>query len=113
MAVLGTGLLFVMRAVDLALEAAREHEARAGLAVVQAVLRPEPWLRVSWFLLVPLVLTAGVLCPMVVLRARRVQRSERAAGHSPARVSQVMAASLAAASLAYVLVVLAHALLAG
>lgn len=112
LALLGVGLLFVMRAVDLALEAVREHQGLVGMGVVRAVLQVEPWLRVSWFLLVPLLLTAGALCPLIVLRARRVLRSGRAAGRIPARVSQIMATGLATASLAYVLAVLAHALLA-
>jgi APA family basic amino acid/polyamine antiporter len=113
LALLGTCLLFLMRAVDLAVEAVREHEGLVGMAIVRAVLQPEAWLRVSWFLLVPLLLTAGVLCPTVVLQARRVLRSKTGAGRTPARWSQVTAVSLATASLAYVLVVLAHALVAG
>jgi APA family basic amino acid/polyamine antiporter len=111
--VLGTALLFGMRGLDLALEVMRQHEGLAGSAIVRAVvsdvLQPEPWLRVSWFLIVPLALTASVLCPTVALRGQRVLRSDTDAGQTLARVSQVMVGVLAAAALAYIVTVLTHA----
>jgi len=66
------------------------------------VLRPDPWLAVSWFLIVPLVLTAGVLCPTVVRRARAARRAD-AATHLAATctTSIVMALSLAVLTLGY------------
>jgi hypothetical protein len=104
--VLGTGALFATRGLDLWLEALRHHQhlsgrggAKAALAQVTSV---GPWLGVSWFLIVPLTLTALVLCPTIALRARRA--AAQALGGdvaATARAAQVLAVGLAAVTLAY------------
>jgi hypothetical protein len=74
-------------------------------AALADVLRIAPWLEPSWFLILPLTLNALALCPLVVQRARRAQRSS-----APIPVSAVIAAGLSLASLAYLLLIASHAL---
>jgi APA family basic amino acid/polyamine antiporter len=107
-----TGALFATRGLDLWLEALRHHENLSGLHQAQAalaeVMRPQPWLAGSWFLIVPLTLTALVLCPTVISRARRA--AAQAPGEDVvriARAARALAAGLAAAGLAYLACVVA------
>ena len=80
LALLGTAALFATRGVDLWLEAMRHHEDLGGALKVRAallsVLHLDPWLAVSWFLIVPLTLNAMVLCPAIMRRALRARRSD-------------------------------------
>ena len=112
--VLGTVALFATRGLDLWLEALRHHENLSGVAKARValaeVLLPQPWLAVSWFLVVPLTLTALVLCPTVIRRARR------AAAQAPgddlmriARAARALAAGLAVMALAYLVCLVAVA----
>ena len=80
LALMGTSLLFCTRGFDLWLEALKKPEevpgfARAGDALA-AILRLESWMEVSWFLIIPLSLTALVLCPLSLRRALRAQYAE-------------------------------------
>ena len=75
MAIAGTAMLFLTRGLDLyllAYGAASEPtwtgRAAAGLA---ALARPEPWLEVSWFLVVPLVVNGLYVCPTTLRRCLR------------------------------------------
>ena len=112
--VLGTAGLFATRGLDLWLEALRHQENLGGLrkatAALAEVMRPQPWLAVSWFLIVPLVLTALVLCPTVIRRARRA--AAQASGDDlrrTARAASALAGVLAAATLGYVVCIAAIA----
>src|SRR5262249_44506338 len=77
LALIGMTLLFCTRGFDLWLEAFRKPKEVAGFAQAGAalaeILRPEPWLAVSWFLILPLLLTGFVLCPLTIRRALRVK----------------------------------------
>ena len=106
LALLGTAALFATRGVDLCLEAMRHHEDLAGGAKVRAalasVLRPQPWLTVSWFLIVPLILNAMVLCPAITRRAlRAAQHDTEETTASIVRTSIVLAGGLALITLGY------------
>jgi basic amino acid/polyamine antiporter, APA family len=80
LAVVGVGLLFFMRGMDLAVAAFAAHADLTGFAGARAALgdvaRLSPaWLDPSWFLLVPLALDVGLLAPIVIIRARRARAS--------------------------------------
>jgi hypothetical protein len=78
LALVGTILLFCMRGFDLWLEALKKPEEVTGSmhagGALAAVLRPQSWLELSWFLVIPLTFTAFVLCPLVIRRALRAWR---------------------------------------
>ena len=108
--ILGAAGLFATRGFDLWLEAWRRHvelgsTAPAVMALAD-VLRPRSWFAVSWFLIVPLLLTVGVLCPTIIRRARGAARGAARGSTSPSlaslcRTSSALALSLAAVTLAY------------
>ena len=129
LAVGGTALLLLMRALDIFLvtqkwlSAGGNQEALDALAKtdpwlrslaataspVSAVFHAGPWLERSWFLIVPLVLNALVLCPIVIRRASRARRSGRAsqfAGMTSA--SLYVSAALAGLTIVYLLAVFVH-----
>jgi len=76
LAVLGAAMLLFTRGFDLWVAAAR-----AG-GSWRELLRPGPWLEVSWFLIVPLLLNALLLCPMTIRRAWRADSAVRAGSRS-------------------------------
>ena len=106
----GTALLFVTRGFDLWLEALKKHAevtglTRAGVAVAE-VLRPEPWLELSWFLIIPLALTVCVLCPIIVKKALRARRAENINHYSgEITLSLTVATGLGIAITAYLLLI--------
>jgi APA family basic amino acid/polyamine antiporter len=73
LAVIGAALLIFMRGFDVWLGALKEQGASATSAL-RAVFSRGPWFEVSWFLIVPLVLNALVLCPIVIRRAMNAKR---------------------------------------
>ena len=113
LAITGTGLLILMRGLDLWLLALKRHTGIFGLAKASAALsdmiRPGPWLEVSWFLIVPLALNAVVLCPVLIQRALRANRelaADRSRGLTLASLG--IPAALAIISIAYLLLIAAH-----
>jgi hypothetical protein len=106
LAVGGVVLLLVTRGLDVWLAAIKAAPAAGALAMLPAVLRPEPWLEVSWFLIVPLAVNAFVLCPIIIRRALRSRRDPAAA--APV-ASLAVSAALLAATVAYLWVVAASA----
>lgn len=117
LALLGAALLLFMRALDVWLQALKRHEGLDALVkakiALSDVLRPEPWLGMSFelflFLIVPLSLNAFVLCPTVIRRARRAKQ-EGAAGclSGIINTAQALAITLASASVIYVLGIAVH-----
>jgi basic amino acid/polyamine antiporter, APA family len=72
---LGTGLLFVMHGLDVLLTAGKELSGIAKWQMGFETLRhADSWLEVSWFLIIPLVFNALVLCPIVIRRALSANR---------------------------------------
>ncbi len=106
LAVLGTALLFGMRGFDLWLEAIRVHAAAspaAAFAALRDVFAVAPWLEISWFLIVPLLLNALVLCPIVAGRALRARQQSDAPETTTIAVgSFAAAAALGVAAIIYV-----------
>ncbi len=92
---LGTLLLLFMRGLDLFLIAMKTPGTATGLRHLAVALGDtlslRSWLEVSWFLLVPMILNAFVLCPIVV---KRVLRHRRVGG---GEMSPTLMASLAVA----------------
>lgn len=113
LAVLGTGLLILMRGLDLWLLALKDHADLSGVnkasAALGDVLHAAPWLEPSWFLILPLALNGLVLCPLVIHRALRVRR-ERSTPISVGSTTTILmiALVLAAASLSYLLLLATH-----
>jgi len=78
LAVVGAALLFFMRAFDVFLAAMKTHADMGGdakWAALGDVFTGDPWLTLSWFLVVPLALNALLLCPIVIRRALRVRNA--------------------------------------
>lgn len=113
LAVGGTILLFLMHGFDVWLSAWQQHHGLAApgrfSAALSVVLSGRAWLTPSWFLIVPLALTAAVLCPIII---RRGCRARKALGSGPHLISTgaCIATSLAliAGTCTYVLLVLLH-----
>jgi len=105
---LGTALLFFMRGFDVWLEALKTHEELSGFSKASTafrdVLHPEPWVKVSWFLIVPLALNAFVLCPIIFRRAANAKR----ASASISTTSRAIAAALGLGIIAFLIMVWVH-----
>jgi basic amino acid/polyamine antiporter, APA family len=103
LALLGTLLLVAMRALDLALTALKAHPGGPGRlgAVLAATLKGGAWTEASWFLLVPLVINAFILCPIVI---KRILRHRRRAGalSAPLRGSLAFTIALPIVSILYI-----------
>jgi hypothetical protein len=102
---LGTLLMLFMRGLDLFLIALKGRTLPAALI---EVFRLHSWLEVSWFLLVPMVLNAFILCPIVIKRVFRYRN------HNGGTLSRALQGSLATgvllplASVAYFILVFLH-----
>lgn len=114
LALVGTTLLFFIRGFHLWLEALKKQEGEGNflraIAALLDVLRPEPWLELSWFLIIPLAFTACVLCSTIIQRVLRARQIEP--GNASLRVitiSFILAVILAIAAVVYVLLVAVHA----
>lgn len=110
LALIGTILLFCMRGFDLWLEALKKPaevvgSTRAGVALTE-VLRPESWLELSWFLVIPLALTAFVLCPIIIRRALRAKQAGVSDSYRRVTLSSLSVASVVGVTtVAYLLLV--------
>ena len=110
--VLGTVLLVFMRWLDLFLAALKAAEPLTGFRLLGAAMtqscRLASWLEVSWFLLVPMILNAFILCPIVVKRVLRYRRETT--GPLPPSIQGSMAIGLAlpAVSAVFFLLVFLH-----
>jgi hypothetical protein len=105
---MGTALLFFMRAFDVWLGALKTHEELTGFskagAAFRDVFQSAPWVQVSWFLIVPLALNAFVLCPIIFRRAANARHANAAISI----VSRAIAAVLGLGIIAYLAIVWAH-----
>ncbi len=114
LALLGAALLFCLRGLDIWVEAAQRSRAAANLSpawsALPEVLKREPWLEASWFLLVPLMINALILCPLILLRAWRAWSLESRADASQATKGAVLAALLGIAAIGYIVLVLSATL---
>ena len=96
----GTALLAATKTLDLWL--ASLHAQPGGGGALAAILAPEAWLHPSGFLIAPLALNAGVLCPIVIVRALRARKAglDPVAGRAAQR-GLILASLLVAAAAAY------------
>ena len=113
LAIIGVALLVFMRGFDIWLEAVKTHQESSSSAKMTAafgdVFKSQPWLEVSWFLIVPLALNAFVLCPIVVFRALRASREGGAEGRAGiTAMSLIVAIVLAVLTVIYFLMVSSH-----
>jgi hypothetical protein len=100
---IGTGFLFLMRALDVWLEARKsvdDQPGKTGGDAIREVFQAAAWLEVSWFLIVPLALNAFVLCPIIL---KRTLGAKAATG-----ASRVIAVLLAVGIAAYLVSVWIH-----
>lgn len=114
LALLGAALLFCLRGLDIWVEAAQRSRAAVNpspaWAALQEVWQRGPWLEASWFLLVPLMFNALVLCPLILRQAWRVRALEVGANADQATKGAALAALLGITAIGYVLLVLDAAL---
>lgn len=110
---IGTALLFFMHGVTLWLAALSNHADLTtmdrAIASLSDVFHLEVWLSREWFLLVPLVLNAIVLFPIIIRRALRARHDDSSASHrSDIIVSIVLASALTALIAVYLVLVFTH-----
>jgi APA family basic amino acid/polyamine antiporter len=72
LALIGTFLLYFMRGLDIVLTAGKEAaQATVGERIaigVERLVAASSWTELSWFLLIPLLMNAFVLCPILISR---------------------------------------------
>jgi amino acid transporter len=110
LALMGTGMLLLMRALDVWLESREAQEGLTGMAKASAALgdvfSAAPWLETSFFLIVPLALNAVVLCPIIIRRALKAKAAGGDRGQ--ATLSLAIAIALAVATAIYLALVFAR-----
>jgi basic amino acid/polyamine antiporter, APA family len=78
LALVGTFLLYCMRGLDIMLTAGKEvTQANLGQRIslgFERLLTAAPWTELSWFLLIPLLMNAIVLCPILISRSVRLRK---------------------------------------
>jgi APA family basic amino acid/polyamine antiporter len=112
LALIGAAMLFLMRGLDLWIDAFKRQAALEGLARVRAalddVMRGQAPLELSWFLVIPLALNVLVLCPIVIRRALRARRAGVSQLARQSVASLLMAILLMVIGIAYLLMVRAR-----
>jgi hypothetical protein len=71
-----------------------------------ASLKGDAWLEKSLFMILPMALNALILCPTVILRARKAMRDPAQSGK--ATIALAVAAVLAILTIIYLVLVFAH-----
>jgi APA family basic amino acid/polyamine antiporter len=105
---IGDAMLFLTRAFDLHRVASRGLTHLAGwekfTAALHAVFQIKPWLEMSWFLVIPLLLNTLIMCPLIIRRASEAATmSEK---DQRTRASSVGAGVIGVLSLIYLAVVI-------
>jgi hypothetical protein len=105
---IGDALLFLTRAFDLHRIASRGLTHLAGwekfTAALHGVFQLKPWLEMSWFLVIPLILNTVIMCPLIIRRASEAATmSEK---NQRTRASSVGASIVAVLSVIYLAVVI-------
>jgi APA family basic amino acid/polyamine antiporter len=102
--VIGTILLVLMRWFDLWLIALKDENLQGS--PLAASLKGDAWLEKSLFMILPMALNALILCPTVILRARKAMRDPAQSGK--ATIALAVAAVLAILTIIYLVLVFAH-----
>jgi APA family basic amino acid/polyamine antiporter len=107
LAAIGAAMLFLMRGLDLWIDAFKRQETLEGLARVKAALdditQGRAWLEPSWFLIIPLALNVLLLCPIVIRRAIKARRVGVSQLARQSTTSLVIATVLMVAGLVYLM----------
>jgi hypothetical protein len=74
------------------------------VASLHAVFQAKPWLELSWFLVIPLLLNTVIMCPLIIRRAGQAARIS--AQDRRTRISAAVAAIVGLLSLVYLVVVI-------
>ncbi len=105
---IGDGMLFLMRAFDLFRKAERSLTQLAGwerfTTALHMTFQSKPWLQMSWFLVIPLLLNTLIMCPLIIRRAS--QASSQSETDQKTRTSAVIASVVGVLSLIYMIVVI-------
>jgi basic amino acid/polyamine antiporter, APA family len=111
LAVLGAGLLFFMRAFDVWTAGLSKYSDLEGISRLGTALKDifvsEPWMTLSWFLVVPLAINALILCPIVIARALKASQAPEARRFANQTVASIaISAVLGVGSIVYLVVVI-------
>jgi APA family basic amino acid/polyamine antiporter len=105
---IGDALLFLTRGFDVFRMIHRGLTHLTGgekfVTSLHAVFQAKPWLELSWFLVIPLLLNTVIMCPLIIRRAAQATRIS--AQDRRTRVSSVGAAIVGLLSLIYLVVVI-------
>ncbi|MFZ2052780.1 MAG: amino acid permease [Candidatus Aminicenantales bacterium] len=105
---LGDAMLFLMRSFDVFRMTHRGLTQLAGwekfTTSLHAVFQAKPWLEMSWFLVIPLLLNVVIMCPLIIRRA--AQAASVSAQDWKTRASSVGAGIVGVLSLIYLVVVI-------
>ncbi|MBN2205800.1 MAG: amino acid permease [Candidatus Aminicenantes bacterium] len=100
----GNVLLFLTRAFDLLRMAQKSLAHLSGgerlVASLRQVFQAEPWLEMSWFLIIPLALNALMLCPLIIRRTAQANSLSEADKRS--RAASYVAMVVCVLSLIYI-----------
>jgi hypothetical protein len=104
----GDAMLFLMRGFDVFRMTHRSLTHLAGwekfTTTLHAVFQAKPWLEMSWFLVIPLLLNAVIMCPLIIRRA--AQATSMSEKGQRTRTSLVGASIVGVLSLIYLAVVI-------
>jgi hypothetical protein len=105
---IGDAMLFLMRGFDVFRMTHRSLTDLAGwekfTTTLHAVFQAKPWLEMSWFLVIPLLLNAVIMCPLIIRRAS--QATSMSEKDQRTRASSVGASIVGVLSLIYLAVVI-------
>jgi len=105
---IGDALLFLTRGFDVFRMTHRGLIQLTGgekfVTSLHAVFQAKPWLELSWFLVIPLLLNTVIMCPLIIRRAAQAIRIS--AQDRRTRISAVGAAIVGLLSLIYLVVVI-------
>ncbi|HEY6328571.1 MAG TPA: amino acid permease [Blastocatellia bacterium] len=111
LAVGGAGLLFFMRAFDVWTAGLSKYTDIEGIkrfsTALGDIFASEPWMTLSWFLVVPLAINALILCPIVITRALQASKSPGARKFANQTAASIAIATvLGLGSIIYLIIVI-------
>jgi APA family basic amino acid/polyamine antiporter len=105
--VIGDAMLFLMRGFDVYRMTHRSITGLSGwdrfMAALHQTFQAGPWIEKSWFLIIPFVLNAVILCPLIIRRSSQANRLLKKGKSS--HVSSMIATVFAMLSVIYLAIV--------
>jgi APA family basic amino acid/polyamine antiporter len=105
--VIGDAMLFLMRGFDVYRMTHRSITGLSGwdrfMAALHRTFQAGPWIEKSWFLIIPFVLNAVILCPLIIRRSSQANRLLKKGKSS--HLSSMIAAVFAILSVIYLAIV--------